>query len=141
MARGTGVFCGLASMPSPKHLCFRGLNLTCLTVSFAGGRVKTWKRRWFILTDNCLYYFEYTTVSTRRTDTRSCVLAQNESKALRKCTFHYFQSLCSPFLQNKVMLTGKTDEGGCVLQYGLNMQAWPRKHLVYTAVCKKTPAF
>lgn len=26
--------------------------------------MKTWKRRWFILTDNCLYYFEYTTVST-----------------------------------------------------------------------------
>ncbi|KFP87258.1 Cytohesin-4, partial [Apaloderma vittatum] len=26
-----------------------------------GGRVKTWKRRWFILTANCLYYFEYTT--------------------------------------------------------------------------------
>ncbi|XP_009980420.1 PREDICTED: cytohesin-4-like, partial [Tauraco erythrolophus] len=28
---------------------------------FERGRVKTWKRRWFILTDNCLYYFEYTT--------------------------------------------------------------------------------
>ncbi|XP_048848394.1 cytohesin-3-like isoform X2 [Brienomyrus brachyistius] len=26
-----------------------------------GGRVKTWKRRWFILTDSCLYYFRYTT--------------------------------------------------------------------------------
>ncbi|CAK8694945.1 cytohesin-1-like [Clavelina lepadiformis] len=25
-----------------------------------GGRYKTWKRRWFILADNCLYYFEYT---------------------------------------------------------------------------------
>lgn len=28
--------------------------------------MKTWKRRWFILTDNCLYYFEYTTVSGLR---------------------------------------------------------------------------
>ncbi|XP_017274824.1 cytohesin-3 isoform X3 [Kryptolebias marmoratus] len=26
-----------------------------------GGQVKTWKRRWFILTDSCLYYFKYTT--------------------------------------------------------------------------------
>ncbi|PIK39059.1 hypothetical protein BSL78_24105 [Apostichopus japonicus] len=25
-----------------------------------GGRIKSWKRRWFILTDNCLYYFEFT---------------------------------------------------------------------------------
>ena len=25
-----------------------------------GGRYKTWKRRWFLLVDNCLYYFEYT---------------------------------------------------------------------------------
>ncbi|TRZ04924.1 hypothetical protein HGM15179_022183, partial [Zosterops borbonicus] len=36
-------------------LCNPGV-FTC-----TGGRVKTWKRRWFILTDNCLYYFEYTT--------------------------------------------------------------------------------
>ncbi|KAK0397351.1 hypothetical protein QR680_002094 [Steinernema hermaphroditum] len=26
-----------------------------------GGRYKSWKRRWFVLNDNCLYYFEYTT--------------------------------------------------------------------------------
>ncbi|KAK0397350.1 hypothetical protein QR680_002094 [Steinernema hermaphroditum] len=25
------------------------------------GRYKSWKRRWFVLNDNCLYYFEYTT--------------------------------------------------------------------------------
>merc|ERR1719427_1332896 len=25
-----------------------------------GSRYKTWGRRWFILEDNCLYYFEYT---------------------------------------------------------------------------------
>lgn len=44
-------------------------------VCFTGGRVKTWKRRWFILTDNCLYYFEYTTVSTARERRLSPVLA------------------------------------------------------------------
>lgn len=26
-----------------------------------GGRYKSWKRRWFILNDKCLYYFEHTT--------------------------------------------------------------------------------
>ena len=31
------------------------------TQFFLGGRYKSWKRRWFILNDNCLYYFEFTT--------------------------------------------------------------------------------
>lgn len=30
-------------------------------LSKQGGRVRNWKRRWFILNDNCLYYFEFTT--------------------------------------------------------------------------------
>ena len=35
--------------------------LSCIFCKIAGGRYKSWKRRWFILNDNCLYYFEYTT--------------------------------------------------------------------------------
>jgi len=31
---------------------------------FSGGRYKNWKRRWFILNDSCLYYFQFTTVSS-----------------------------------------------------------------------------
>lgn len=30
-------------------------------ISLQTFRYKSWKRRWFILNDNCLYYFEYTT--------------------------------------------------------------------------------
>uniref|UniRef100_H2Y8B8 PH domain-containing protein n=1 Tax=Ciona savignyi TaxID=51511 RepID=H2Y8B8_CIOSA len=30
-----------------------------ISTTNTGGRYKTWKRRWFILSDNCLYYFEY----------------------------------------------------------------------------------
>ena len=29
--------------------------MTCILV---GGKRKTWRKRWFILTDNCLYYFQ-----------------------------------------------------------------------------------
>ena len=32
-------------------------------VSPSGGRYRNWRRRWFILKSNCLYYFEFTTVS------------------------------------------------------------------------------
>ncbi|KAK3090284.1 hypothetical protein FSP39_010619 [Pinctada imbricata] len=31
------------------------------SASVTGGRYKSWKRRWFILNDNCLYYFQFTT--------------------------------------------------------------------------------
>ena len=31
----------------------RGVEGDCL-----GGRVRNWKRRWFVITDGCLFYFE-----------------------------------------------------------------------------------
>jgi len=31
-----------------------------------GGRVKNWKRRWFIITDGCLFYFETRTVKKNK---------------------------------------------------------------------------
>ena len=30
-------------------------------ITYCAPRYKSWKRRWFILNDNCLYYFEFTT--------------------------------------------------------------------------------
>ena len=32
-------------------------------VTKQGGRVKTWKKRWMVLKDNCLYYFKKPDVS------------------------------------------------------------------------------
>lgn len=55
---------------SSLSLCFSRWTSLMLAVCSTGGRVKTWKRRWFILTDNCLYYFEYTTVSTDQSQWR-----------------------------------------------------------------------
>lgn len=45
-----------------------------------GGRYKSWKRRWFILNDNCLYYFEFTTDK----EPRGIIPLENIS--VRECT-------------------------------------------------------
>jgi len=55
-----------ASISGPVlHCCWCGLDGTHTVVvcGCSGGRYKSWKRRWFILNDNCLYYFQFTTVS------------------------------------------------------------------------------
>ncbi|XP_048856634.1 cytohesin-2-like [Brienomyrus brachyistius] len=49
-----------------------------------GGRVKTWKRRWFILMDNCLYYFKHTTDKKPRVIIPLENLSIREVKDLRK---------------------------------------------------------
>ncbi|XP_048854749.1 cytohesin-2-like [Brienomyrus brachyistius] len=49
-----------------------------------GGRVKTWKRRWFILMDNCLYYFKHTADKKPRVIILLENLSIREVKDLRK---------------------------------------------------------
>lgn len=52
-----------------------------------GGRYKSWKRRWFILNDNCLYYFEYTTDK----EPRGIIPLENISVRRRKIKTFYNQ--------------------------------------------------
>lgn len=62
-----------------------------------GGRYKSWKRRWFILNDNCLYYFEYTTDKEPRgiipLENISVILLFSNSNIL----FYYYSSRCERF--------------------------------------------
>ncbi|CAL8275062.1 unnamed protein product [Lota lota] len=58
LKRGQWISLLRESVPLSALACFSSESCSPL---FTGGRVKTWKRRWFILTDSCLYYFQYTT--------------------------------------------------------------------------------
>uniref|UniRef100_G1KS00 Cytohesin 4 n=1 Tax=Anolis carolinensis TaxID=28377 RepID=G1KS00_ANOCA len=78
-----------------------------------GGRVKTWKRRWFILTDNCLYYFEYTT------DKEPLGIIPLENLSIRKVDdpkkpncFELFNANC----KGQKIKACKTDGDGKVVQ-------------------------
>ncbi|XP_063702865.1 uncharacterized protein LOC134832685 isoform X1 [Culicoides brevitarsis] len=82
-----------------------------------GGRYKSWKRRWFILNDNCLYYFEYTTdkeprgiIPLENIKVRS---VQDRSKP------HCFELYAT---ENNIIKACKTDSEGKVVE---------GKHTVY----------
>jgi len=82
-----------------------------------GGRYKSWKRRWFILNDNCLYYFEFTTDK----EPRGIIPLENikvREVADRNKT-HCFELFSSG---NEVIKACKTDSEGKVVE---------GKHTVY----------
>lgn len=78
-----------------------------------GGRYKGWKRRWFILNDKCLYYFEYTTDK----EPRGIIPLENvlvrellDSKTSKPNTFELYSAL-GP---GEVIKACKTDADGKV---------------------------
>lgn len=78
-----------------------------------GSRYKGWKRRWFILNDKCLYYFEYTTDK----EPRGIIPLENvlvrelpDNKAPKPNTFELYSALGS----GEVIKACKTDADGKV---------------------------
>ncbi len=51
-----------------------------VTVVRVGGKHKSWRKRWFVLTDNCLYYFK----SPSDKEPRGIIPLENLD--VRKCT-------------------------------------------------------
>ncbi|XP_067088330.1 cytohesin-4-like isoform X2 [Osmerus mordax] len=78
-----------------------------------GGRVKTWKRRWFILTDNCLYYFEFTTDKEPRGIIPLENLCVREMHCPRK---PYCLELFNPNSRGQKIKACKTETDGRVVQ-------------------------
>ncbi|XP_076871828.1 cytohesin 4b [Brachyhypopomus gauderio] len=78
-----------------------------------GGRVKTWKRRWFILTDNCLYYFEYTTDK----EPRGIIPLENLCVKEMNCTRKpYCLELYNPNSKGQKIKACKTETDGRVVE-------------------------
>ena len=76
-----------------------------------GGRYKSWKRRWFILNDNCLYYFEFTT------DKEPRGIIPLENIRVREVTDRSKQHCFELFsANNEVIKACKTDSEGKVVE-------------------------
>jgi len=82
-----------------------------------GGRYKSWKRRWFILNDNCFYYFEFTTDK----EPRGIIPLENIKvrEVADRQKQHCFELFSSG---NEVIKACKTDSEGKVVE---------GKHTVY----------
>ncbi|CRK90340.1 CLUMA_CG004014, isoform A [Clunio marinus] len=85
-----------------------------------GGRYKSWKRRWFILNDNCLYYFEYTTDKEPRGIIPLENILVRECKVADKSKPHCFELYAGGY--GDIIKACKTDSEGKVVE---------GKHTVY----------
>jgi len=71
-----------------------------------GGRYRSWKRRWFILSGKCLYYFEYTT------DKEPRGIIPLESLSVRECAEEQSRQFCFELfgINAEVIKACKTDK-------------------------------
>ncbi|XP_075408798.1 cytohesin-4 isoform X2 [Tenrec ecaudatus] len=82
-------------------------------LKLGGGRVKTWKRRWFILTDSCLYYFEFTTDK----EPRGIIPLENLSvQKVDDPKKPFCLELCLPGCRGQKIKACKTDGDGKVVE-------------------------
>ncbi|XP_070506933.1 cytohesin-1 [Chironomus tepperi] len=79
-----------------------------------GGRYKSWKRRWFILNDNCLYYFEFTTDKEPRGIIPLENIMVRECKANDKSKQHCFELYATGGAE--IIKACKTDSEGKVVE-------------------------
>jgi cytohesin len=81
-------------------------------LSKQGGSWKSWKRRWFILNDNCLYYFEFTT------DKEPKGIIPLENVQVREVTNAHQQKNCFEIhsIGNDIIKACKTDSDGKVVE-------------------------
>ncbi|XP_057699350.1 cytohesin 4b isoform X1 [Corythoichthys intestinalis] len=116
----------LLKLGKKLYLTLLSLQKYSLSSPFEGGRVKTWKRRWFILTDNCLYYFEYTT------DKEPRGIIPLENLCVRDVPFPrkpYCLELYNPNSRGQKIKACKTETDGRVVE---------GKHQSY-AICAASP--
>ncbi|XP_016088141.1 cytohesin-3-like isoform X1 [Sinocyclocheilus grahami] len=77
-----------------------------------GGRIKTWKRRWFILTDGCLYYFQYTTDQ----EPKGIIPLENLSvREVEDAHKQFCLELFSPHRKGEMIKACKTETDGRVV--------------------------
>jgi len=95
------LFLKVVKLSTKTTLCLR----LCL-----GGRVKSWKKRWFVLVGNCLYYFE----EPSHKEPKGIIPLQNLEvrEVADKKKMHCFEIYIPETVETQTIKAAKTSSGG-----------------------------